>query len=493
MSFVDFCAKNLANFLSESQINNSRRAEDIQHDILTRLINVGEHTTYWREKGIKNIRSYSDFKQRIPLTTYDELVPYIDRIKQGESNVLWLGKPNFLAKTSITAEKNKYVPITKAFVENYGFGVKQTLFHYIKNSDNKNFYSSKMLCLTKNPHLDEVNGISIGHLSGIFTTLVPWYLKKKILPSREINSIENWNEKILKIAREALGQNLTFISGNLDHIQDFFEKIMELSGGKKIGEVFENLSTIVYNGDLKDYEQKFLECIGKKVDFIQTYIVTEGFIASQYSPRDKDLLLMLDNDIFYEFVPLKSLKEEKPTRLQINEVKLNEEYAIVLSTTAGLWGYVLGDVIKFTSLEPYKIVYTGHIDEFISVSGEHVTVYEIENAVDHALKKNPETKIVDFTVAPHIDDSSSFYDFFIEFSSRPNNIEDFISDLNAKICAQNNEYKDLISGNVLQLPHIVELKNGCFKVFKGNDKNKIQKVSNARTIVEKVLKINSSL
>lgn len=495
MSFVDFCVKNLANFLSESQINNSRRAEDIQHDILTRLINVGENTAYWKEKGIKNIRSYLNFKQQVPLITYDDLIPYIDRIKQGESDVLWLGKPNFLAKTLTSTGNTKYIPISKNFVENYEFGTKQTLFHYLKNSGNNSFYAGKILCLTDSAQLDDINGISIGRLSGIANALVPWYLKRKILPSFDINCIEDKNEKISKIAEECLQQNLTLIIGNISYIEVFFKKVMELSG-EKVGDVFENLSTIIYNGDCKESEDKIIEYLGRKVDFIQTYVVTEGFIASKYSRNERDLLLMVDNDIFYEFVPVKSLEEEKPTRLQISEVKLDEEYAIVLSTTAGLWGYLLGDVIKFTSLDPYKIVITGHTCEFISAFGEHVTIAEIEDAMDFALKKNPEVKIVDFTVAPRLDDSPSklsYYECFIEFSSRPNNLEAFVSDLNSKLCAQNSQYKDLISGNVLQLPHIVEMKGGCFDIYKKEVQEKLQRVSNARTIVEELFNINRSL
>ena len=252
----------------------------------------------------------------------------------------------------------------------------------------------------------------------------------------------------------------------------------------------------MYNGNLGKYKDKFTESLGRKVDFIQTYIVPEGFIAAQYSHDDKDLLLMVDNDIFYEFIPVKSLEEEKPTRLQINEVKLNEEYALVVSTTSGLWGYMLGDVIKFTALNPYKIIVTGHTNEFISAFGEHVTISEIEEAMDFALKKNPETEIVDFTVAPRLDDSPSklaYYEWFIEFSSRPNDIEGFISNLNSKLCAQNHLYKDLIAGNVLHLPHVVEMKSGCFEVYKKDTQKKFQRVSNMRTIAEDILVINTSL
>lgn len=495
MSFVEFCVKNLANFLSESQINNSRRAEDVQHDILTRLINVGGSTTYWKEKGIKDVRSYLDFKQQVPLITYEDLVPYIDRIKQGEANVLWLGKPNFLAKTTISPENSKYIPISKDFVENFEFGVKQTLFHYLKNSENKHFYAGKMLGLTECAHLDEVNGILIGFLSGIANKLIPWYLRSKTLPSAKTNCIEDESERISTVAQESIDQNVTLVAGSLPFIQAYFEKIMELAG-KKVGEAFTNLSTVMYNGNLGKYKDKFTESLGRKVDFIQTYIVPEGFIAAQYSHDDKDLLLMVDNDIFYEFIPVKSLEEEKPTRLQINEVKLNEEYALVVSTTSGLWGYMLGDVIKFTALNPYKIIVTGHTNEFISAFGEHVTISEIEEAMDFALKKNPETEIVDFTVAPRLDDSPSkfaYYEWFIEFSSRPNDIEGFISNLNSKLCAQNHLYKDLIAGNVLHLPHVVEMKSGCFEVYKKDTQKKFQRVSNMRTIAEDILVINTSL
>ncbi len=363
MSFVDFCIKNLANFLSESQINNSRRAEDIQHDILTRLINVGESTAYWKEKGIKNVRSYLDFKQQIPLVTYDDIVPYIDRIKQGEANVLWLGKPNFLAKTHLSNGNTKYIPISKNFVENFEFGAKQTLFHYLKNSGNKNFYAGKLLGLTKCAQLDEVNGIFFGFLSGIANKFIPWYLKGKTLPSSKINCIDEENEKIAQVAQESLDQNVTLVAGGFSFIKSFFEKIIELSG-KKVGDVFKNLSTVIYNGNFRKDERQLTELFGRKIDFIQTYIVSEGFIAAQYSRENNDLLLMVDNDIFYEFIPVKSLGEEKPTRLQINEIQLDEEYALVLSTTSGLWGYVVGDIIKFTSLDPYKIIVIGHFDNF---------------------------------------------------------------------------------------------------------------------------------
>ena len=310
MAFVDFCAKTLANFLSESQINNSKRAEDVQHNILTRLINVGEKTAYWQEKGIKNIRSYLDFKQQVPLVTYEDIASYIDRIKQGESNILWLGKPSFLAKTSGTTGDAKYIPITKDFINNYTFAAKQTLFHYLRDSGNQKFYSGKMMFLTGSPRLDEINGISIGRLSGISNHLIPWYLKKKYIPSFETNCIEDWEEKISKIAQETISQDMTLLSGIPPWLQMYFDKVVELSG-KKVGEVFKNLSVIIYGGMRFDpYRQRFFESIGREVDMFETYATSEGYIASQYSLKDNDMLLMLDNDIFYEFVPVKSLEEE---------------------------------------------------------------------------------------------------------------------------------------------------------------------------------------
>ncbi|MDR2402242.1 MAG: GH3 auxin-responsive promoter family protein [Cytophagales bacterium] len=500
MSLIDFCAKTLTNFLSESQINNSRRAEDTQRNILTHLINIGEKTKYWQEKGIKNIRSYLDFKQQVPLVTYEDLVHYIDRIKQGEPNVLWLGKPTFLAKTSGTTGNVKYVPVTNDFVHNYTLGAKQTLCHYLKNLENKNFYAGKMMFLTGSPRLDEINGILIGRLSGISNHLIPWYLKKKYIPSFETNCIEDWEEKISKIAQETIGQNITLLAGIPPWLQMYFDKVMELSG-EKVGEVFKNLSVIIYGGmRFEPYKQRFFESIGRKVDMFETYATSEGYIASQYSLRDNDMLLMLDNDIFYEFVPVKNLEEENPIRLKINEVSLNEEYAIIISTTSGLWGYILGDTVKFTSLDPFKIIITGRIKHFISVFGEHVTVEEIENAMAFALEKHPETKIFEYTVAPHVGNNNeklSYHEWFFEFIAQPKDINVFMADLNSKMCEQNCYYKDLITGNVLQRLRITELKRDCFNrylksVGKFGDQNKIQRVSNGRTFAEGLLTINGS-
>lgn len=498
MAFIDFCAKTLANFLSESQINDSKRAEDIQHNILTRLINIGEKTAYWKENGIKDIRSYSDFKQKIPLITYEDIVDYIDRIKGGESNVLWPGKPKFLAKTSGTTGSTKYIPITKEFIGNYTVGAKQTLFHYLRDTGNQKFYSGKMMFLTGSPHLDELNDILIGRLSGISNHLIPWYLKKKYVPSFETNCIEDWEEKISQIAKETIEEDITLMAGIPPWLQMYFDKVIELSN-EKVGEVFKNLSVIIYGGmRFEPYKQRFFDAIGREIDMFETYATSEGYIASQCSLRDKDMLLMLDNDIFYEFIPIKTLENEKPTRLKIDEVQVNEEYAIVLSTTSGLWGYILGDTIRFTSLDPYKIIITGRTKHFISAFGEHVTMEEIENAMAFALERHPETKIFEYTVAPHVGDSNekfSYHEWLIEFISKPDDMEAFIGDLEKKMCDQNCYYKDLISGKVLQKLKITELKRDCFNQYlksigKFGEQNKIQRVSNVRTFADGLLNFN---
>ncbi|WP_231424881.1 MULTISPECIES: GH3 auxin-responsive promoter family protein [Pedobacter] len=475
------------------QINKwKNNAVAAQNKTLLKLIHEAKQTAFGKDHHFSSIKNYLDFKQNVPVRDYEGLKTYVDRVVAGEADVLWKGKPLYFAKTSGTTSGVKYIPLSKESMPEHIKAARNAILTYIHETGKANFVNGKMIFLQGSPVLNLKNGVNVGRLSGIVAHHVPAYLQKNRLPSYETNIIEDWEQKVDAIVEETISEDMTLISGIPPWVQMYFDKLSEKSGGKKISEIFKNFSLFIYGGvNFEPYRAKIEQSIGKKIDSIETYPASEGFIAYQDSQKDKGLLLLADAGIFYEFIPADEYHNENATRLSLVEIELNTNYALVMNTNAGLWGYSIGDTVKFVSKNPYKIIVTGRIKHFISAFGEHVIGEEVEHAL--LMVANEENvKITEFTVAPQVNPHVGelpYHEWFVEFSSAPKDMAAFSKKVDQALQKKNIYYFDLIDGNILQPLIIRTLQKDAFvNYMKGEGKlggqNKVPRLSNDRKLAD---------
>ncbi|WP_353139546.1 GH3 auxin-responsive promoter family protein, partial [Pseudopedobacter sp.] len=465
-----------------------------QRQTLNHLVKQAKNTVYGRDHHFESIKSYEDFKKNVPVSDYEDLRPYIDRVVKGEENILWKGKPLYFAKTSGTTSGVKYIPISKESMPEHIKAARNALLTYIYETGKSDFADGKMIFLQGSPEMDKKGGIFFGRLSGIVAHHVPGYLQKNRLPSYQTNCIEDWEEKVDTIVDETIHEDMRLISGIPPWCQMYFDRLSAKAGGKKIKDIFKNFSLFVYGGvNYEPYRAKIEESIGRKIDSIETYPASEGFIAYQDSQKEKGLLLLANSGIFYEFIPSEEYFDENPTRLSLAEVELNKNYAIILSTNAGLWGYSIGDTIKFVSKNPYKILVTGRIKHYISAFGEHVIGEEVEYALLSAAEEEG-LEVTEFTVAPQVNPASGqlpYHEWFIEFAKSPEDLEAFRLKVDKRLQEKNIYYSDLIEGKVLQPLVIRPLqKNAFIQMMKADGKlggqNKVPRLTNDRVLADKL-------
>ncbi len=463
----------------------------IQINTLKSLINKAKKTKFGIEHEFHKINSVEDFIDKVPIRDYEDIKKYIDEIKKGIKNILWPGKPKYLAKTSGTTSGVKHIPITNESMPNHILSSRNALLFYIYETGDTSFLNGKTIFLQGSPALDEINGILIGRLSGIVAHHIPSYLRKNNLPSIKTNSIEDWEEKVNEICKETIKENMTTIGGIPSWVQMYFETVLKKSNKKNIGQVFKNLKLYIYGGvNFSPYEKIFNKLLGKKINTIEYYPASEGFFAYQNSQKDKSLLLEYNSGIFYEFIKTNEFESENYTRYNLTNVELEVNYILVVTSNAGLWAYNTGDTVKFTSLNPPKILVTGRFKHFISAFGEHVISEEVEQSISElCYEKN--INVREFTVAPLINPEKGLphHEWWIEFSSSDFDF-DLISDLlDKKMQEKNIYYKDLINGKVLKRLEIIEVEKGGFNLYmksigKFGGQNKVPKLCNNREYVE---------
>ena len=474
----------------------STRPLQTQQAVFKYLIREAKNTVFGKKHDFKNINTYADFRQAVPVQDYEGLKPYIEDVKKGWKDVLWKGKPLYFAKTSGTTSGVKYIPISKESIPYHINSARNALLSYIHQTQDSAFLDRKLIFLSGSPEMSQVNGILTGRLSGIVNHHVPAYLRSNQMPSYPTNCIEDWETKLDKIIEETLQQDMSLISGIPPWVQMYFDRITAKTG-KKIKDVFPNFSVFVYGGvNFQPYRTKLFETIGKKIASIETYPASEGFIAYQDSQTAEGLLLLLNNGIFYEFIPAQDYFKPDARRLSIEEVELGVNYAIVLNTNAGLWGYSIGDTVKFVSKNPYRIVVSGRIKHFISAFGEHVIGEEIEKALNFAMQQFPETQVVELTVAPQVSppEGLPYHEWLIAFGKPPANPEAFRMCLDNQMRKLNIYYEDLIAGNILRPLKLTVLPPDTFIAYmKANGKlggqNKVPRLANDRQIADELCRI----
>lgn len=472
-----------------------------QNKVFRELIAEASKTKFGRDHKFDSIETYEDFKTQVPVRDYEGLKPYVEAVKNGESDILWKGRPLYFAKTSGTTSGAKYIPISKESMPYQIAAAKEALLLYIAETGKADFVDGKMIFLQGSPVIDASDKIKTGRLSGIVAHYVPKYLQKNRLPSWETNCIDDWESKVNAIVEETVVEDMRLISGIPSWVQMYFEKLIEKEG-KKVSEIFPNFNLFVYGGvNYEPYRQNMETLIGKKVDSIELFPASEGFFAYQDRQRknsasDKGMLLLLNSGIFYEFIPADDFFNDSPERITIKDVKLGVNYVLIISTNAGLWSYNIGDTIAFTSLEPYRVIVTGRIKHFISAFGEHVIGKEVEESIQLA-SQNTSVQIKEFTVAPQVNPKEGelpYHEWFIEFENEPEDLLDFSTKIDLEMQRQNTYYYDLIQGNILQQLKIsIVEKNGFDHYMKSVGKlggqNKIPRLANDRKIADKLKKI----
>ena len=470
-------------------INRPLRA---QQKTLSYLIKQGSSTAFGKDHDFNQINDYQSFKSRVPIRDYEQLKSYVNRIIEGEKNVLWPGQPAYLAKTSGTTSGAKYIPITAESMSEQVRASKNALLFYIAQTKNANYVNGKMIFLQGSPVLTKKGNINVGRLSGISAQYLPSYLLKNRLPTWETNCIEEWEDKVDAIVDETSKENMTLIAGIPSWVQMYFEKL-NTTTGKKVGDLFPNFSLFVYGGvNYEPYRKKFESLIGRKVDSIELFPASEGFFAFQDDQNDHGLLLQLNSGIYYEFIPIEHYFDENPRRLNIEEVELGKDYALILSTSAGLWGYDIGDTVRFTSLKPYKIIVSGRVKHFISAFGEHVIAKEVEQAMKEAIEQT-DARVNEFSVAPQINPKEGlpFHEWFVEFDHTPKDISSFAAIIDDSMQRQNIYYKDLLEGNILRPAVISCVAKGGFEAYMSSEgklggQNKVKRLSNDRVMADKL-------
>ena len=445
-------------------------------------------TVFGKSIGAKLNMTIDEFRELSPINSYENISNYIEKIANGEKDVLWPGKLLYFAKTSGTTSGAKYIPLTKEMLQHQINASKEALLLYAYNNKKYDAINGKMIFIQGSPVLKKYKKIQTGRLSGIVARHVPFFLKSNRLPSLKTNSIKNWKQKLEMIIHETIHSDLRLIGGVPPWVIMYFQKILEKSQLKSPLNVFPNLSLYVHGGvNFKPYKNT-LQNLLPGVDFLEYYPASEGFIGYQDNIKKDDLLLLTNHGIFYEFIESGNFIKGVHNRISLDNVVLGENYVLILNTCSGLWSYNIGDTIKFVNLDPYRIIVTGRVKHFISAFGEHVIGKEVESALTSGLKKFG-GGIFSFTVCPKINPKQGLphHEWFIEFIEKPENLTGFCNHLDKCMRKQNIYYNDLIRDLVLR-PLVVNcVKVGSFNNYmksigKFGGQNKCPSLSNDRKI-----------
>ena len=494
MGYKSAIAKLAANVLAPRIYKEQANAVAMQKALMLQLVRSAVNTDYGKAHGFAAIHSYEDFKAAVPVQDYEHMRNDIELIADGKPNVLWPGKPLYFCKSSGTTSGTKYIPVTQPQIQAMIDAARNSLMMYVAETGNAAFFDHKMIFLQGSPVLDAHGVIPAGRLSGIVYHHVPFYVNANRMPSYATNCIEDWEDKVDAIAKETLNKRMSLISGIPPWCVMYFERLLELSGKQHIKDVFPDFKVFAYGGvNYEPYRKQIESLVGFPIDSVETYPASEGFIAYQDTQKERGLLLNINGGIFYEFIKADEVFNENPKRIMLDEVELDVNYALILNTNAGLWGYSIGDTVKFVSKSPYRIVVTGRIKHFISAFGEHVIGEEVEYALMHAMR-DAHAGVSEFTVAPQVvnpDGGLPYHEWFVEFSQLPHSLNSFAGLLDEYLQGKNSYYYDLRKGHILQQLKITPLRKGAFADYmktkgKLGGQNKVPRLTNDRKIADEL-------
>ncbi len=471
----------------------------VQEEQLTKLLRHAELTYFGNKANFSKIRNYEDFKKQVPVTNYDGFKPYIDQILQGRQNVVWPSDTRWFAKSSgTTSDKSKFIPVTHESLDECHFqGGKDALLFYLLQNPDSNLFDGKGLVIGGSNNVNKLNDESFyGDLSAVMMQNMPFWAQYLRTPELAIALMNNWDEKVEKMAKATLNENVTNMSGVPTWTAVLIEKLYELTGKNCLTDIWPNMELYIHGGvSFTPYRERFRRLIkSNQINYLETYNASEGFFGIQDDLNRDDMLLMLDYGVFYEFMPMNEYGKENPKTLSIGEVQTDENYALVISTNAGLWRYIVGDTIKFTSTKPYRFRITGRTKHFINAFGEELMIENADNAISRACK-NLGAHIVDYTAAPIYmeENQKGGHEWLIEFDKMPDNLEQFTIYLDNFLKENNSDYeakryKDM----AMLLPKIHALPRGTFSNWLKNKQklggqHKVPRLSNNRDILEEIL------
>lgn len=495
MSLKSYFFKILAQIVVSRELKKAKNGCHYQQEWFKRLIQTNKNTVFGREHTFHSIDSYEEFKKNIPLRTYESFESYIEEIKEGRKNILSSDVPLYLLKTSGTTSGAKYIPITNNGIKHQITAVRNLLCFYSYHTGDYDFVSYKMLFLQGSPELSYEFKIPTARLSGVVYHHVPKFFQKNKLPSYQTNIVSDWPKKIALISEECIENNISVLGGIPPWCLQLFENILAQTHTKDLKSYFKNLTLYIYGGvNFDSYETSIKKLIGNQVTILETYPASEGFFGFQDNPKFKDLLLLIDHGIFYEWIPFSDIHATHPNIYPLSDVKKEETYEMVISTESGLWRYRTGDLVSFTNIEPYKIKVVGRTCHFISAFGEHIIAKEVEQAIATAIATLG-IKIKDFFVSPNVE--SKRYEWRIEWIEKPENLSELEASLDASLSSQNVYYKHLIEGSIIQSCRILTMNHGTFESYrkqnqKIGEQNKVVRLSNTNSIAKELDQFNNS-
>ncbi len=477
---------------------------EVQEETLERILTKSKGTEFGLDHGIKDISSYNDFRNQIPIREYNELKPYIQKALDGQADILAPGEVKWFAKSSgTTSDKSKFIPVTREYMEDCHFrGGKDTIALYYSNYPDAHMFMGKGLVIGGSHQISNFNSDAFfGDLSAVLLQNMPTWGHIFRTPDLSIALMDEWEEKIEKMAQVTAQQNVTNFSGVPSWSLVLVNKILEITGKSNLKEVWPKLEVFFHGGvSFEPYREQFKKLIPDPMVYMETYNASEGFFAIQDDPRHSDLLLMLDYGVFYEFIPSDQFESDSPLAIPLREVELGKNYAVVITTNGGLWRYKIGDTVKFTSLAPFKIKITGRTRHFINAFGEELIIDNAEKALKKACT-NTGAEIREYTAAPVFmkEGKAGKHQWLIEFSVAPNSHEFFIESLDNALKATNSDYEAKRYKDIaLHKPEVLVVKEGCFYQWmkqkgKLGGQHKVPRLANDRRFVDEVLVINAQL
>ena len=472
---------------------------EVQEETLFKLLRSAKNTEIGKIFDFESIDSIAKFKENVPIQKYEDIFPYVQKSIKGEKNILWSSPIKWYAQSSgTTTGKSKLIPVTREALEGCHYkGGKDLLALYYTNFPETKLFKGKHLIIGGSSSVNYLNKDSyFGDLSAIIVKNLPWWCEWRRTPNKKITLLPEWEEKIAKLASSTVNEDVYIIAGVPSWTLILLEYIIKENNAKNILEIWPNLELYMHGGvNFVPYKQQFQNLIPKVgMNYVQTYNASEGFFGIQDLKKSSDMLLMLDYGIFYEFIPVNELEKEHPNTLTIDEVKVHEQYALVISSNAGLWRYLIGDTIKFTSIDPHRFEITGRTKHFINAFGEELIVENTDQAITIAAKQT-NTIVLEYTVAPiFMNKNSGAHEWLIEFEVPPINMNDFILALDLSLKSLNSDYESKRHKNlILNLPVVRSLKKGTFyKWLKSKGKlggqNKVPRLSNNRDKIDEILK-----
>lgn len=479
-----------------------KHPHDVQQHLLTKLITNAQHSEWGKRYDYKSIQSVQTFKDRVPVGNYETHKPYIDRMMRGEQNVLWSNEVRWFAKSSgTTGAKSKFIPVTYESLDECHFqGGKDALLFYIQNNPDTAIFNGKGLIMGGSHQVNKFNTAEsfYGDLSAVMMQNMPFWAHFFRTPDLSIAIMDNWDEKIERMAKATRNEDVTSISGVPTWTLVLIEKLFDITGADNLADIWPNLELYIHGGvSFAPYRERFKKLIrSPKMNFLETYNASEGFLGIQDRNHSEDMLLMLDYGIYYEFMPMEEYGKEHPRTLSLDEVQTGVNYAVVISTNAGLWRYIIGDTIRFSELNPFRFKVTGRTRHFINAFGEELVIENADYAISHACRKL-DALITDYTAAPvyFTGNQIGAHEWLIEFDKEPDNIEQFTHELDETLKTVNSDYeakryKDM----AMARPIVRVLPKGTFnhwlkKEGKLGGQHKVPRLSNNRQYVEDILKM----